>query len=244
MPQNRTYGRKAGQDVLKRATFGVAFAALVVCANAGIARADEDETFMHKFMHTLGLKDPRTMEYGISYSERSPLVVPPTLDLPPPLPAGPPPVANWPKDPDITKRTQAKKKDEGRSQNWQVENARPLRPDELNPSGTASSGGGAAASTGGDALPSSGGHGTPVSGTAQQAQASAAEPPAKKSMFSFDWFKKEEYATFTGEPSRASLTDPPPGYQTPSPDQPYGVGANKKASYQVPTLESRVEAPR
>jgi hypothetical protein len=39
----------------------------------------------------------------------------------------------------------------------------------------------------------------------------------------FDWFKKEEYGTFTGEPPRASLTDPPPGYQTPSPDQPYGI---------------------
>jgi hypothetical protein len=33
---------------------------------------------------------------------------------------------------------------------------------------------------------------------------------------------KEETARFTGEPPRASLTDPPVGYQTPSPDQPYG----------------------
>ena len=29
---------------------------------------------------------------------------------------------------------------------------------------------------------------------------------------------------FVGEPARASLTDPPPGYQVPSPDQPYGLG--------------------
>jgi hypothetical protein len=36
--------------------------------------------------------------------------------------------------------------------------------------------------------------------------------------------KKEESAKFTGEPPRTSLTDPPPGYQTPSPDQPYGLG--------------------
>ena len=36
--------------------------------------------------------------------------------------------------------------------------------------------------------------------------------------------KKEESAKFTGEPARESLTDPPPGYQTPSPDQPYGLG--------------------
>ena len=38
--------------------------------------------------------------------------------------------------------------------------------------------------------------------------------------------KKEESAKFTGEPPRSSLTDPPPGYQTPSPDQPYGIGKN------------------
>jgi hypothetical protein len=40
-------------------------------------------------------------------------------------------------------------------------------------------------------------------------------------------FKKDdggESAKFTGEPPRASLTAPPRGYQTPSPDQPYGVG--------------------
>ena len=36
---------------------------------------------------------------------------------------------------------------------------------------------------------------------------------------------EEEVAKFTGEPPRASLTAPPPGYQTPSPDQPYGVNA-------------------
>ena len=34
----------------------------------------------------------------------------------------------------------------------------------------------------------------------------------------------EEYATFTSEPPRESLIEPPPGYRTPSPTQPYGVG--------------------
>ena len=33
-----------------------------------------------------------------------------------------------------------------------------------------------------------------------------------------------EDAKFTGERPRASLTDPPAGYQVPSPDQPYGPG--------------------
>ena len=29
---------------------------------------------------------------------------------------------------------------------------------------------------------------------------------------------------FNSEPPRASMTAPPPGYQTPSPEQPYGLG--------------------
>jgi hypothetical protein len=36
-------------------------------------------------------------------------------------------------------------------------------------------------------------------------------------------------AKFTSEPPRASLTEPPPGYQTPSPDHPYGLSDRSKA---------------
>ena len=65
----------------------------------------------------------------------------------------------------------------------------------------------------------------------------------KKSFFSFDWMKKEQYATFTGEPPRVNLTDPPPGYLTPSPDQPYGISPEKKV-YKPRTLGERMEMPR
>ena len=41
--------------------------------------------------------------------------------------------------------------------------------------------------------------------------------------------KDDDVARFTGEPPRTSLTEPPPGYQTPSPDQPYGVTDQAKA---------------
>jgi hypothetical protein len=37
----------------------------------------------------------------------------------------------------------------------------------------------------------------------------------------------EEYTTFTKEPERSSLVEPPPGYRTPSSAQPYGVGSKK-----------------
>ena len=39
--------------------------------------------------------------------------------------------------------------------------------------------------------------------------------------------KKQETATFTREPQRGSLTEPPPGYRTPSPAHPYGLGVAK-----------------
>ncbi len=38
---------------------------------------------------------------------------------------------------------------------------------------------------------------------------------------------KPEAAPFTGEPPREDLTQPPSGYQIPSPDYAYGVGVNK-----------------
>ncbi len=37
--------------------------------------------------------------------------------------------------------------------------------------------------------------------------------------------EKKETATFLHEPSRTSLTDPPAGYRTPSPSQPYGINS-------------------
>ncbi len=40
--------------------------------------------------------------------------------------------------------------------------------------------------------------------------------------------QKEEVAKFTGEPDRNTLTEPPPGYQTPSPNFAYGVGQSYK----------------
>jgi hypothetical protein len=54
------------------------------------------------------------------------------------------------------------------------------------------------------------------------------QEPEQKSSFSLNWFNKEEYAKFGTEPPRDDLTDPPAGYRTPSPEQPYGIGPDKK----------------
>ena len=39
----------------------------------------------------------------------------------------------------------------------------------------------------------------------------------------FSGNNKDEAAKFETEPPRASLTDPPSGYRSPSPNQPYGI---------------------
>jgi hypothetical protein len=229
MVQHHIRSRDSGRRSLMRTARAAALVTLWLCTSAAFALAGDDDanttqgsggSVYDKVMDVIGLGSQNAIQYG----ERSPLVVPPTRDLPPPTANAAPPVANWPKDPDIARAKQAKVKEKpGPHPNWVIENSRPLRPDELSVPGSKPTGGGTV---------------TPVSGP------SAADYPdqierSKKSIFNFDWLKKEQYATFTGEPARATLTDPPPGYMTPSPDQPYGIGPDKK-QYKVPTVADRV----
>ncbi len=51
----------------------------------------------------------------------------------------------------------------------------------------------------------------------------------------------QQAAQFTGEPVRSSLTEPPPGYQTPSPDQPYGLGKASTAPKAEDTYTTKGE---
>src|SRR5215471_7911314 len=123
--------------------FSVMFATAIACACASNARAGDYEdpsgtTFTSKVLKAIGLPDPDHPEYEINYSERSPLVVPPNRNLPPPIATDKPPVANWPQDADIKKR-QASKKEPGHVEGDRVtDEGRPLRPDELIPKGKAS----------------------------------------------------------------------------------------------------------
>jgi len=197
-------------------------AALAVCGNCSVARAGDNDlaskqSFTDKFLDTLGLHNPFDPQYGINYSERSPLVVPPTRDLPPPQTSNGPPAPNWPVDPEVRERAATKQAEKiSPHPDYVVDSSRPLRPNELNavnPPGT-------------------------------NDQSSPSDRGTKKtSILSFDWLKQEDYGTFTGEPPRVSLTDPPPGYQTPSPDQPYGIPPERKA-YKPKTLGERMEPVR
>jgi len=197
-------------------------ASAVRAAEKGGDNGSEDEPLTVKLMRTLGLRDPAALGEGIDYSERSPLVVPPTRNLPPPVSSNTPPTPNWPKDPDIQRRARAKAEEKAtRTYDYVVESNRPLRPDELNVPGPDRN--------------------APIATNSPNDTTPAGEK--KSSFFSFDWAKKQQFATFTGEPSRDTLTDPPPGYRTPSADQPYGLG-QEKAKYEIPTLSDRMEVQR
>jgi hypothetical protein len=224
MPQNVVRGRKASQParLSARAVFAAAIAVAAMGITTPAARAGDDtDSIYDKFLEVIGVKSPGQ---DINYGERSPLVVPPNRDLPPPAAAAAPAVPDWPRDPDLTGTRRAKVKEERvrPTPDYAVELAQPLRPSQLNIPGPAPG----AARTGGT---------NPVSGADYPEQAGR----SKRTIFSFDWFKKREYATFTGEPPRGSLTDPPPGYLTPSPDQPYGAGQEHKV-YKPPTVADRV----
>jgi hypothetical protein len=176
-----------------------------------------DTKIFRQLMKDLGMR--RDGE-SIDYRERAPLVVPPSRDLPPPQ--GEAPVtANpaWPKDPDVAQRKAeaVKKKQPYRTAAEAMDaEGRPLSRAEIDK---------------GKVAP-----GTTASASETPEQAGRAMQPSElgsKSFFSdiFSSFSdKGETGTFTGEPVRENLTAPPSGYQTPSPNQPYGLGPkNQKA---------------
>ena len=74
---------------------------------AGIARAEDDEedtsSFEEKIIRNImaGVGGTNMENQGIDYRERSPLVVPPRIDLPPPDASARLQAPNWPKDPDV-----------------------------------------------------------------------------------------------------------------------------------------------
>jgi len=201
------------------AAFGLTLGA-VALLHPGTARAaDDDVSFDQKIMRNvmegLGLK--RDGEEGINYQERGPLVLPSSRELPPPEKSDGVTANNpaWPKDPDVARR----KAEAAREKNRNISDERereqnPLRPDQLTPGPNSKK----------KQARSDDGYDRPASGFGNQllpSQLGGSTNSVWNAMFGG---KKEETAKFTGEPPRASLTDPPPGYQTPSPDQPYGLG--------------------
>jgi hypothetical protein len=190
---------------------------LVMSANAARAQDDDedDSTFEEKIIKQImtGIGGTNMENTGIDYRERSPLVIPPKTELPPPASAAvEAPVPNWPKDPEVRKRKEAKaarKKDNKDP----IEASRVLTPSELAVGKTA-----------------------PAKRQAETNQpgesgANAILSPSQlgyegglKGLFGGS---KTETAPFKGEPARDTLTMPPSGYQTPSPNFAYGTGTKE-----------------
>jgi hypothetical protein len=186
---------------------------LVMSANAARAEDDEDDsTFEEKIIKQImtGLGGTNMENTGIEYRERSPLVVPPKIDLPPPATAAvEAPVPNWPKDPEVKRRKEAKAA-RAKDNKDPREASRVLTPSELAVGKTAAGKGSA-----GPDLPGNPG------ATAILSPSQLGWEGGLKGMFGGS---KTETAPFKGEPTRDTLTMPPPGYQTPSPDYAYGTG--------------------
>ena len=197
---------------------GLAFSAVLVWPAP--VRAEEDVPLdtrvIRGILEGIGLR--KDGDQIISYPERAPLVIPSGKVLPPPEKSDAVIAKNpaWPKDPDISRRKTEAERDRNRNISEEREREQNvLSPDQLTPGASSSR---AARRVDPDAYKgeTNGGGNT----------MSPSELGSKGGIFG-SLFKNDdssETAKFTGEPPRASLTSPPRGYQTPSPDQPYGVG--------------------
>jgi len=197
---------------------------LVTAAGSARAADDEnDETFEEKIIGGImrGLGGTNMENTGIEYRERSPLVVPPKIELRPPDNSEAK-VANWPKDPDVARRKAAiaaSKKNKPSPE----EAGRPLLPSELAQTKS----------------------GTSVAGSESLQPGTAGAQVLSPSQLGFTGFGKmfggntAETAPFKGEPTRDSLTQPPSGYQTPSPNFAYGTGPRESLNTRLDVMTGK-----
>ena len=197
-------------------------------AMAGQARAadDDDESFEDRVIRNImqGLGGTNMENTGIEYRERSPLVVPPKIDLrPPDTAAAEARVPNWPKDPDVQRRKAAIAANK-KSKPTPWEAGRTLMPSELN------------AKTSGNSS---------VAGSESMSPGTPGAAILSPSQLGFTGFNgmfggsKTETAPFKGEPTRDSLTMPPSGYQTPSPAYAYGTGPKESLNRVYSPVEGK-----
>jgi len=210
--------------------------ALVAFSGAAYAQqaADDDEdTFEQKIIkNILGGLGVDVGRGGIDYRERSPLVIPPSRELPPPQASGATANPAWPRE-QQQKKVAIQNRSHSRATPDEPGTSSIMTPDELrrgiNPRAQRI---------------------TDPSKSGSMEEPDIGRPmrpdelnPGQKSIFSMDglWGGRRdgERATFTGEPARSSLTQPPPGYQTPSASQPYGMGEDKSSGWKIPTILDR-----
>jgi hypothetical protein len=215
--RNRKFSRAA-----LCAAFGIV---LVIAGGTAVFAGDDDDDdladtkFIKGLLRGFGLRNGQ--EAGIEYKERPPLVVPPSRDLPPPVAAGSLAVNNpaWPADPDEKKRAAARKAKAERKPYDAYKAGDALKPSEL-----------AAGRTNNPAVKTSEGpdH-SPEMTPSQLGYTGGLWSSILHLGNTFAGEKDIETATFSREPARNYLTDPPHGYRTPSANQPYGINAKAEA---------------
>ena len=185
---------------------------LVMTVSAARAGSDDEDSrsFSEKMVDSIksGFSTTNMDSKGIDYRERSPLVVPPQLDLPPPAAAASQVNApNWPKDPDEKRRK-------------------------------------AALAARKKSLTNSSHELTPAEAEAAKASVAASGQPQPQQnliekMNNYLGGTKPEVGEFKGEPTRETLTQPPPGYQIPSPNYAYGVGQKGSVNRDAASKDSK-----
>lgn len=213
-------------SVFSGAALSLALAGILWVAPSPALAADDDVPLDSKIIRGLleGLGLRKDGE-AINYQERAPLVIPPNRSLPPPENPDAA-IANnpaWPKDPDVRRAKAAKAAEramEHVSADEQIRNeARVMRPDELTPGAKA-----------GQSIRGSNGDQTAGTFSESSQRMSPKQLGDDRSLFDKMFSRRDDdIGKFTSEPARTSLTEPPPGYQTPSPDQPYGLTSRTTA---------------
>jgi hypothetical protein len=210
------------------AIIGVLFAAAPARAQDADDEPVRDDGLIGNLMRGLGASDGSN---GINYRERSPLVVPRNLTLPPPEQRRPE-AANWPKDPDVLERRAAREAAKKRDRQKEAD---PREMTRIQPE--------------------------PNLGSARARTATVAPQPGlsdesnrineNRNLLSpsqlgvtsnlaklFGVKREDDNVKFTAEPPRESLTQPPPGYQTPSSTAGYSVSGDYRSE------EARRESER
>lgn len=182
------------------------------------ARADGD--FFQNILATLGVVEED--KPAIQYRERPPLVVPPgqaVNALPPPKESAAITNPNWPKDYDL-QRAQAAKADD-KTPLRRDDPGNPLLPSQLNNPKLKPT----------------------ASNRVTEPNTGRARDELMPSELGFKGWNmgaftgaQDKPLVFNGEPDREALTQPPPGYQTPAPNAPYGVVEKKEEPFKLPSF--------
>jgi hypothetical protein len=211
---------------------GAALLASSLPARAGDDDVPIDTKILRGIMSGLGLQ--REDDAGIDYSDRAPLVIPPSRTLPPPENSDAVVARNpaWPTDPDVKHRKEYEQQARKGVTSAEVDSwSRPLSPTEMTPGGKPNT--------------PAPGIKTSVPTGAEGKRLTPTELGYSGGLFNMFGSKRDEgTASFTGEPARTSLTEPPSGYQTPSAAQPYGQGKADNAPKAADATDQRVEASR